>query len=115
LRCIHPAQIATLPIDTAKVRLQLLQKLRQQAPASPAAASQAAAVAAPPAAAQQRLGMISVMKVIAREEGAAALYKGLWPAVHRQLVFASLRIGLYKQVSGSLDPDCQWHWCADMI
>jgi len=39
------------------------------------------------------------MKLIAKEEGMTALYKGFWPAIQRQLVFASLRIGVYKQVS----------------
>jgi hypothetical protein len=88
-------QIATLPIDTAKVRLQLLQKLRGQgAPAGPAATAGVASASG------VRLGMVSVMQLIAREEGAAALYKGIWPAIHRQLVFASLRIGLYKHVRG---------------
>jgi phage-related tail protein len=87
-------QIATLPIDTAKVRLQLLQKVRVQA--APGAAVAGAAAAASSEA--QRLGMVSVMQLIAREEGVAALYKGFWPAIHRQIVFASLRIGLYKQV-----------------
>jgi hypothetical protein len=42
--------------------------------------------------------MVSTMRLIARDEGTAALYKGFWPAIQRQLVFASLRIGLYKQV-----------------
>jgi hypothetical protein len=43
--------------------------------------------------------MLGVMRRIAAEEGAGALYKGFWPAIQRQLVFASLRIGVYKQAS----------------
>lgn len=70
------AEIVTLPIDTAKVRLQLLKK-------SGAAPS---------------LGMLGMVRNIALNEGTLALYKGFWPAIHRQLVFASLRVGLYGQV-----------------
>ncbi len=44
--------------------------------------------------------MLGMMKYVAKEEGTIALYKGFWPAIQRQLVFASLRIGVYKQVSG---------------
>ena len=73
----------TLPIDTTKVRLQLLRK---------GSTASAAAGAPPP------LGMLGMMRSIAREEGARALYKGMWPAMHRQLLFASLRVGLYGQV-----------------
>lgn len=46
------------------------------------------------------IGMLGMMKYVAKEEGTIALYKGFWPAIQRQLVFASLRIGVYKQVSG---------------
>ncbi|RYG56961.1 solute carrier family 25 protein [archaeon] len=70
-------QITTLPIDTAKVRLQLMQHAKT-------------GVARP--------GMLKVMSTVAAEEGITALYKGFWPAIHRQIVFASLRIGLYGQV-----------------
>lgn len=80
------AEVATLPIDTAKVRLQLLQK---------AATSSLGSAAAAPA----KIGMVGMMKRIATTEGTAALYKGLMPALQRQIVFASLRIGLYGQIS----------------
>ena len=33
-----------------------------------------------------------------KEEGFASLYKGLSPGIQRQMVFASLRIGLYEPV-----------------
>jgi solute carrier family 25 (mitochondrial uncoupling protein), member 8/9 len=46
-----------------------------------------------------RLGMIGMARHIAANEGVTALYKGFWPAIHRQLVFASLRVGLYGQIS----------------
>ena len=72
------AEIATLPIDTAKVRLQLHKKSTGSG---------------------SNLGMVGMVLRIAKEEGPLALYKGFWPAIHRQLVFASLRVGLYGQVS----------------
>jgi hypothetical protein len=84
---VSPAvQVATLPIDTAKVRLQLLRR-SAEASATPTAVSPVA-----------RVGMIGMARQIAANEGFFALYKGLWPAIHRQLVFASLRVGLYGQV-----------------
>lgn len=74
------AEVATLPIDTTKVRLQLLV---------------GAARAAPPS-------MLAVARGIVADEGARALFKGLAPALQRQLVFASLRIGLYAEISDRL-------------
>ena len=80
------AEVATLPIDTAKVRLQLLQRtLQDNSTSFPKSEIQ--------------LNMISMLRKIATEEGLPALYKGMVPALHRQLVFASLRIGLYKEIS----------------
>ena len=74
------AELATLPVDTTKVRLQLLQRTVRDG----------ATAAAP--------NMFRMASKIVQEEGAGALYKGLWPAMHRQLLFASLRVGLYGQV-----------------
>ena len=102
------AELVTLPIDTAKVRLQLLQRGAASASAaaagssavgSAAAGAASAGAAAGLAAGPAGLGMVGALRLIVREEGARALYKGLWPAVHRQLVFASLRMGLYKEIS----------------
>jgi len=42
--------------------------------------------------------MFHGIAVIAREEGPTALWKGLVPGLLRQMVFASLRIGLYQPV-----------------
>ena len=77
------AEIATLPIDTAKVRLQLLRRT---------------AGGGEPAAAAAR-GMVATARGIAAKEGFAALFKGLTPALHRQLINASLRVGLYGQIT----------------
>jgi len=42
--------------------------------------------------------MFHAIGVIAKEEGPQALWKGLGPGLLRQMVFASLRIGLYQPV-----------------
>ena len=68
-----------------------MQLLSRSMPGAAAALPAAAVTAAAP-------GMLGIARTIVREEGAAALYKGFWPAMHRQLLFASLRFGLYGQV-----------------
>jgi solute carrier family 25 (mitochondrial uncoupling protein), member 8/9 len=76
-----PTQVLTIPIDTTKVRLQILKK-----------SANANSNAVP-------TSMLGMMQTIVKEEGFRALYKGLVPAIHRQLLFASLRVGLYAQIS----------------
>jgi len=44
-------------------------------------------------------GMVATARGIAAKEGFAALFKGLTPALHRQLINASLRVGLYGQIT----------------
>jgi solute carrier family 25 (mitochondrial uncoupling protein), member 8/9 len=68
-------QSVTIPIDTAKVRLQLQG-----------------------AGATKYTGMFQTIRTVAAEEGAAALWKGIEPGLHRQCVFGGLRIGLYEPV-----------------
>lgn len=70
------AEILTIPLDTAKVRLQV-----QAGGAS-----------------SQYNGMFHCIKTMALEEGVSSLYKGLNAGLQRQMVFASLRIGLYEPV-----------------
>ena len=44
-------------------------------------------------------GLLGTCATIAREEGAGALWKGLEPGLHRQVMYGGLRIGLYEPVS----------------
>ena len=80
------AEICTLPIDTAKVRLQLLQR------ATVGVGAEAALRPPPP-------GMLAMVRAIAMTEGPRALFSGLAPALHRQLINASLRVGLYGHIA----------------
>lgn len=73
------AEICTIPIDTAKVRLQLQGK--QIAGEKP-----------------KYRGMFGTLSTIAREEGIASLWRGIVPGLHRQCLFGGLRIGLYEPV-----------------
>ncbi|XP_010262729.1 PREDICTED: mitochondrial uncoupling protein 1-like [Nelumbo nucifera] len=76
------AELCTIPLDTAKVRLQLQKK-----------AASGDGVALP-----KYRGMLGTVATIAREEGATALWKGIVPGLHRQCLFGGLRIGLYEPV-----------------
>ncbi|XP_052135917.1 mitochondrial uncoupling protein 1 [Oryza glaberrima] len=73
------AEVCTIPLDTAKVRLQLQKNV--------------AADAVP-----KYRGLLGTAATIAREEGAAALWKGIVPGLHRQCIYGGLRIGLYEPV-----------------
>lgn len=78
-------QLCTIPLDTAKVRLQLQKK----------------AVAGDVSSLPKYKGMLGTVGTIAREEGVAALWKGIVPGLHRQCLFGGLRIGLYEPVCDS--------------
>lgn len=73
------AEWITLPIDTAKVRLQLQDKAVEGE-------------------VQKYKGFVGTMKTIAGEEGVGSLWKGLVPGTHRQMINAPLRIGLYEPI-----------------
>ncbi|GJW20266.1 mitochondrial uncoupling protein 1-like protein [Tanacetum coccineum] len=79
------AWICTIPLDTAKVRLQLQKK----------------AVAGDGIALPKYKGMLGTVGTIAKEEGLASLWKGIVPGLHRQCLFGGLRIGLYEPVRSS--------------
>jgi hypothetical protein len=87
---IRRSQICTIPLDTAKVRLQLQKNVVAAAAAGDAA----------PALPKYR-GLLGTAATIAREEGAAALWKGIVPGLHRQCIYGGLRIGLYEPVLSS--------------
>ncbi|KAL7248467.1 hypothetical protein ACSBR2_003239 [Camellia fascicularis] len=74
--------LCTIPLDTAKVRLQLQKK----------------AVAGDAVTLPKYKGMLGTVATIAREEGLASLWKGIVPGLHRQCLFGGLRIGLYEPV-----------------
>ena len=68
------AEVITIPLDTAKVRLQVQ------------------------GSATKYHGMFHCITTMVKEEGMASLFKGLNAGFQRQMVFASLRIGLYEPV-----------------
>ncbi|KAM5583392.1 mitochondrial uncoupling protein 2 [Rosa sericea] len=76
------AEFCTIPLDTAKVRLQLQKK----------------AVVGDAAGAPKYRGLLGTMATIAREEGLAALWNGIIPGLQRQCIYGGLRIGLYDPV-----------------
>ncbi|XP_065879906.1 mitochondrial uncoupling protein 2 [Euphorbia lathyris] len=76
------AEFCTIPLDTAKVRLQLQRK-----------ASSGDGNGIP-----KYRGLLGTVSTIAREEGLAALWKGITAGLHRQFIYGGLRIGLYGPV-----------------
>lgn len=76
-------QFCTIPLDTAKVRLQLQRKATTVDGSSP----------------PKYRGLLGTVATIAREEGLLALWKGIIAGLHRQCIYGGLRIGLYEPVS----------------
>ncbi|XP_057509724.1 mitochondrial uncoupling protein 2-like [Actinidia eriantha] len=76
------AELCTIPLDTAKVRLQLQKKSNVE---------EGAVV-------PKYRGMLDTVATIAKEEGLMALWKGVVPGLHRQFLYGGLRIGLYEPV-----------------
>lgn len=72
------AETVTIPLDVAKVRLQL-QKVG-------------------PDGSVRYKGLVHTTSLVVKEEGVRALWKGCVPGLHRQVLFGGLRIGLYPPV-----------------
>jgi solute carrier family 25 uncoupling protein 8/9 len=83
---LNISQTCTIPLDTAKVRLQL----------------QGKALAGAENVLPKYRGMIGTVGTIAREEGITSLWRGIVPGLHRQCLFGGLRIGLYEPVKSPL-------------
>ncbi|KAI4306660.1 hypothetical protein L6164_029918 [Bauhinia variegata] len=75
------AEFFTLPLDVAKVRLQLQKKTAVGDVGLP-----------------KYRGLRGTINTIAGEEGISALWKGMVPGLHRQCIYGGLRIGLYDPV-----------------
>ncbi|XP_050380788.1 mitochondrial uncoupling protein 1-like [Argentina anserina] len=79
------AELCTIPFDCAKVRLQLQ--------------TQGFAVAGGNVMALPKYrGMLHTVGTVAREEGAAALWKGVTAGLHRQCIYGGLRLSLYEPI-----------------
>lgn len=76
------AETITLPADVAKTRLQV-QKIR-------------------PDGTMKYSGMIGCLKTTASEEGFSALWKGLAPALVRQICYSSLCLVLYEPIRNTI-------------
>lgn len=114
------AEMCTLPVDAAKVRLQMqvvgVAKATGGVGVSPAAsaaagastsAASAASVAAAPAApaAPRYTGLLQGMYRIGADEGAGALWRGIEPALVRQCSYTGLSFILYEPVRNALAGD----------
>ena len=80
-------KLFTIPIDTAKVRLQLQGQKKAEVGASFV---------------PKYKGMFHTITSIFKEEGLRALWKGIFAGLQRQIVFAGLRIGLYWPVKDTI-------------
>ncbi|KAD4584595.1 hypothetical protein E3N88_22196 [Mikania micrantha] len=75
-------QLCTIPLDTAKVRLQLQKR----------------ATLGEEGGSSKYKGLLGTVATIAKEEGLLALWKGIIPGLHRQFIYGGLRISLYEPV-----------------
>ena len=79
-------ELATSPLDLIKTRLQVATQLGRA-----------------PARAGYGRGFVAALRAVARDEGAAELYRGLRPALLRQASYGTLRVGAYEPVKATLE------------
>eukprot|EP00743_Colponemidia_sp_Colp-15_P003056 GILK01003303.1.p1 GENE.GILK01003303.1~~GILK01003303.1.p1 ORF type:complete len:300 (-),score=38.34 GILK01003303.1:731-1630(-) len=79
------AETVTIPVDVTKIRLQL-----QGSGDSPD---------------KMYNGMVDCMRKTVKNEGIGGLYKGLAPAVLRQAVYSSIRMGVYEPIRNAIAGD----------
>ncbi|XP_046402198.1 mitochondrial uncoupling protein Bmcp isoform X2 [Ischnura elegans] len=79
------AEFGTFPIDTTKTRLQI------QGQKIDGAHSQV-----------KYRGMVHAFLQISQEEGARALYYGIWPAVLRQATYGTIKFGTYYSLKNAI-------------
>lgn len=72
------AEVVTIPIDTAKVRMQIQTVVAGETP--------------------RYNGFVGTIKTVAAEEGPLALFSGLSPGLQRQFCYNGLAIGMYIPV-----------------
>ncbi|XP_043256847.1 mitochondrial uncoupling protein 2-like [Colletes gigas] len=84
------ADLATFPLDTAKVRMQIAGETRPLLVASVDGSMLAMRNSQP--------GLWRTVESIVRLEGTRSLYGGLSAGLQRQMCFASIRLGLYDTV-----------------
>ncbi|XP_076636136.1 dicarboxylate carrier UCP2 [Colletes latitarsis] len=84
------ADLATFPLDTAKVRMQIAGETRPLLVASVDGSMLAMRNSQP--------GLWRTVENIVRLEGTRSLYGGLSAGLQRQMCFASIRLGLYDTV-----------------
>lgn len=76
------AEVLTLPLDTAKVRLQIQKVAPGEAP--------------------RYTGVFQTMGRVAADEGPIALWSGLVPGLQRQFINAGLRVGMYIPIRNAI-------------
>jgi len=79
------AEMVTFPLDTAKTRLQLQGQARDKRWVQ-----------------VRYRGTLHCLGIMVREEGLRYVYKGLSPALVRQLVYGSIKFGLYNTCTKEL-------------
>lgn len=85
------AEVLTIPLDTAKVRMQIQKTAAGEKP--------------------KYSGLFGTLGVMAKEEGMMSWFNGLSPGLQRQFINSGLRVGLYipvrNKICGEMKPGQQ--------